>query len=170
MKKIKLLLLAVLSVLVMCAVCGCSKEKKSNDAKEVYGVYLVDGSLCYYVSNKDVFVEVNDTTMTLVITIVLVIINSSICAAVGSGLMEKCGLSGGKGGALGFFLGELGLCICIGDCIQAINYTTGKLAYDVDVFVDKVVPENGWKCSCGKAHPSYVGTCSCGKSKYENNL
>lgn len=28
----------------------------------------------------------------------------------------------------------------------------------------------GWQCSCGRAHPAYVSTCTCGLNKRENAL
>jgi hypothetical protein len=30
---------------------------------------------------------------------------------------------------------------------------------------NRLLREGGWKCGCGKVHPAYVFSCSCGRNK-----
>lgn len=38
-----------------------------------------------------------------------------------------------------------------------------------DSYVQQTVAAGGWQCSCGRANPAYVSTCTCGLNKRQND-
>ena len=71
----------------------------------------------------------------------------------------------------GFWLGIYGLLVVL--CKQE-NHTyypqrkePGRQDRLQPVTEPQTVPNGGWKCSCGRAHPVYVSSCPCGMSKSE---
>jgi hypothetical protein len=42
-------------------------------------------------------------------------------------------------------------------------------AFSDQAYVKETVSSGGWQCVCGRAHPVYVSTCSCGLSKRQNS-
>lgn len=174
MKKIKLLFLLIVGVMML-ALCGCEREEDSESEKKENNYY---GN--YYGNNYEEEEEETEKVdkSTVVAVIVFVVIGSFIHAAVGSTIMEKCGLSQGKGTALGFFLWEIGLFICILDCIESLHRRLERNESSNERMEQKVtsyrkevgnVSTNGdWYCTnCGRINANYVGTCGCGTSKGE---
>lgn len=45
----------------------------------------------------------------------------------------------------------------------------GRSLFADDDYVEKTVADGGWQCSCGRANPAYVSTCSCGMGKRQND-
>lgn len=41
--------------------------------------------------------------------------------------------------------------------------------FAAEEYVQETVAAGGWQCSCGRANPAYVSTCSCGLSKRQND-
>lgn len=152
MKKFKLVLLLLMGIIMMFAVVGCGKKENKGKFGEYDTIYE-------YIEAQEKADE-NATIATIVVSTLLCI----ACGVVCSEMMGKCGLSKGKGFALGFLCSIVGALWCIRDCMGAIDC---KLRLKED----KKSPDNnlssGWKCTCGKTNFSYVGTCSCGKNKYQ---
>lgn len=94
----------------------------------------------------------------------------------GGQIMKEKGRSFGAGFALVFFLGVVGLIIagCLSDESNNYDYATNKDLHEKlktdEADEEPPIPVNGWRCSCGKANESYVGTCSCGRDRYDENV
>ena len=174
MKKIKLLFLLIVGVMML-ALCGCEREEDSESEKDKGNNYYGN----YYGNDYEEEEETEKVDKsTVVAVIVFAVICSFIHAAVGSTIMEKCGLPTGKGVGLGFFLWEIGLFICILDCIESLHRRLERNESSNEHMEQKItsyrkevgnVSTNGdWYCTnCGRLNANYVGTCGCGTSKGE---
>ena len=72
---------------------------------------------------------------------------------------------------LGFFLGFIGLLIVLCKSEKhsyASDYESSMLAQvQVEEINKRTAEKGGWKCTCGRINSNYVGTCACGKTRYE---
>ena len=174
MKKLKLLFLLIVGVMML-ALCGCEREEDSESEKDKGNNYYGNYYGSDYEEEEEEAEKVDKST--IIIAIVIGVINACICCAIGSNIMDKCGLSQGKGSALGLLLGELGLLICFCDCIESLSNRIKRnesssehmeqkiTSYRKDV--GKVSSNGDWYCTnCGRLNANYVGTCGCGASKY----
>ncbi len=45
----------------------------------------------------------------------------------------------------------------------------GISVFSDDAYIKQTVEKGGWQCTCGRAHPGYVSTCTCGLNKRQNS-
>ena len=92
MKKFKLVLLLLMGIIMMFAVAGCGEKENKGKFGEYDTIYE-------YIEAQEKADE-NATITSIVLSIALCI----GCGVVCSEMMGKCGLSKGKGFAVGFFI------------------------------------------------------------------
>lgn len=44
----------------------------------------------------------------------------------------------------------------------------GISVFSNDAYIKQTISGGGWQCTCGRAHPAYVSTCTCGLNKRQN--
>ncbi len=66
----------------------------------------------------------------------------------------------------GFFFGIIALLVALA---KPQLYSAGPLSPQLAQEAEerRTLEMGGWKCTCGRANPSYTGTCACGRSKQE---
>ena len=111
--------------------------------------------------------------MILLLSIAISIGISCIFGAITKAINENKGYYGGF--AWGFWLGWIGIIVVA--CRQPAYYyqipkesiirPVGNTSNEPTFHPDMPVPENAWKCSCGRHHPQYVSSCVCGLNKRE---
>lgn len=114
-----------------------------------------------------------DDFVILVLSIIISICISCIFGAITKAINENKGYYGGF--AWGFWLGWIGIIVVAcrqppyfyqmpkESIIRPVGNTTNKPTFHPDM----PVPENTWKCSCGRYHPQYVSSCVCGLNKHD---
>ncbi len=66
----------------------------------------------------------------------------------------------------GFWLGWIGIIVvlCKPDMNQ-VYYSQHRSDGQSPAIMDQPVPKDGWRCTCGRTHASFVSACVCGISK-----
>ena len=119
--------------------------------------------------------------------LIISIIISVTFGCIAASIRTNKGYPGGKWFWFGFFCGVPAIIVACAlpssydSCSTVdpggLSQTMGSKAFkepDISVFSDHAyvkdtISEGGWQCVCGRAHPVYVSTCSCGLSKRQNS-
>jgi len=120
----------------------------------------------------------------IIISLLISLIVGCIFGAITQSINESKGYDGGF--AWGFWLTWVGIIVVAcrqpkyypprqsiitpsqsSDSIYSGTFHTSASRAAEQAKNDKIMAGGGWMCSCGKAHPSYETSCTCGKSKYK---